>query len=308
VRFAIVNYELEHYLASLESALSELAPSQRAELVLHVKKRIEDMQANQGQADLKTVLQSYGEPFEVAERLVAERGIDTNFRRRFSWSPWRWALSGLVTVITVGIISILFLIKTFTPFFEIDEQEQRLRMFGGAIDIPFESKTMHDYIEARRGGQQFNGNLDTVASGITHIKVQTTSGSHDFAMSNQPSLSWDCRGRGDVVSEDVTLDSSQVVISFKEFAEVDCSWLIPSELELEIKHDHGLVVLREPTLNVDLSMSDGKVMIKPASDSSYDFDLQISNGMVDPKFRSRDGRADYLIKVRVINGMISSLD
>ena len=69
------NPKLENYLLQLDKCLSQIAISERAEIISEIKSHVEDAMENNPERNMSEILGGFGEPEIAANRYLTERGL-----------------------------------------------------------------------------------------------------------------------------------------------------------------------------------------------------------------------------------------
>ncbi|MES2200721.1 MAG: NINE protein, partial [candidate division FCPU426 bacterium] len=85
---------IEAYLDRLDRALEPMPASGRAEIVSEIKSHLLDAKRKSPRRSMQSILDSFGDPKQVAERYLAERGLSSEDPNR---SPKDWVLTAVLS-------------------------------------------------------------------------------------------------------------------------------------------------------------------------------------------------------------------
>jgi hypothetical protein len=119
-----------------------------------------DAQEKTPDISMKSILASLGEPETVANRYLLERGLKVSKAPRTPMA--KWLTIGFLGTLSISVLFLTVLLWKFTPILSIDDENDRVIILGGLIDI--------------------NGNSGKVSIGSTlknhdHTHSTTTDGS-----------------------------------------------------------------------------------------------------------------------------------
>ena len=127
----VTDNKLEHYLGKLEKGLGATPVSERAEIITEIKSHILDAQAKNPARKLDDILVAIGEPEQVANRYLIERGLKPI--KAPTHPIFKWLIIGFLGTFAIITLFIVVLIWKFTPIIKV--QDDRVTMLGGAIDV-----------------------------------------------------------------------------------------------------------------------------------------------------------------------------
>lgn len=132
--------KLEAYLYSLDKALEGIAVSEKAEIVTEIKSHILTALEKDATTSLETVLNSLGDPKQVASRYLVERGLKP-YKYKLPWTPIvKWLVIGFLGTLIIVISSSALVVWKLHPTFIFDGREGNIEMLNGAIKVHFDTK------------------------------------------------------------------------------------------------------------------------------------------------------------------------
>ena len=140
--------QLEMYLRDLEKAMGQIPVAERSDIILELNTHITET-FEQGEKSLDEILRALGSPEQVANRYLLERGLEAiEIKKGPSLLKW-----GCLIVSAFCFLIILGFFLTFRscvkqlstsskveihgngPIVEVDEDDERVRVLGGLIDV-----------------------------------------------------------------------------------------------------------------------------------------------------------------------------
>jgi hypothetical protein len=310
---------IEYYLQDLEQHLRPLSLSQRAEIVTEIKSHIHDSLAKDPQKKLESVLQDLGAPKDVAGRYLSTKGIAPVTQASRSWlRVVGWSVAGLFAFC---VVSVLFLLYMFSPLIQVDGASGSVRMLGGLINISgvedleqmgVDTTGLEDIniagfgLDDLDGHEKQSGGEHLLPAGEpTKISIPFANAKIEIEPAAKDALTWDCKTAGPQ-SPELQIKDNEVELNLTALAAAKCKVQVPAAHDLQIHGQNGIIEVSEPSQNLDLSLSNGKVAILPKGATAYDFDVNVVNGRADKFLRSDDKQA-LRVKVNVINGVVKKL-
>jgi hypothetical protein len=310
------NQQLENYLNRLDKALSGLNISDRAEIITEIKSHVMDSRESNPDQSLDSILESLGQPENVANRYLLERGV------RPVKSPmhpfFKWAVIGVLGTMTIFFGFVLILIFSFSPLIEVDEKNQRVRVLGGLIDVDEQAGYVSiggaQHIFDEESDFAIVGEIDTIGvKSLKELEVDFTNGKMNFETTASNNLTWNCRASASTDSPKNSADPASALTRTGDMAQLNlnkyrgakCDIGVPKGINLVVKGGNGKIDIEKPGFNLDLNLGNGKVDIEPDPLLKYAFDTQVTNGVLD-KFLSSPDKDALKIKVTLVNGKISN--
>jgi hypothetical protein len=295
---------LEAYLNHLNKSLGPISLSERSDIITEIKSHVLDAMEKDPSRSLENLLQSLGEPEQVANRYLLERGLKP------SKPPKRpmlqWLVIGAVSTFALVLLFVTIMVLKFTPLIEVNEKEERVRLLGGLIDVNGTSGTLkmgESLLNFDEGGHEFSGERLLKKSGL--IEIPFSNGKVELQTSDSQQVSWKCKsfGLGHEQTK-ITDDGPALVLDFSGVKGVKCNIRVPAESRVSIRGSNGKVSVEEPKYHLDLKLDNGSVDIEPKSDTEYAYVTKVVNGHID-QFESSAAKTAYKISVDLVNGKIS---
>lgn len=315
---------LEHYLSQLDRELQALPTGQRAEIITEIRSHILEAGEKDPAKSIQSLISDMGTPREVAERYLQQKGVKY-------WAPsparnWlRIFALGVAGLMAFAIASTVFMIWYFSPLIHVDEAKGRVTLLGGLIDVNEETDTVkiggmtvngsmkNGHLELRSGDDpghdmQINlGGKSVTASGeedvknISLLKIPFNTARLALVVEGS-TFKWDCKSIGAALAP-VSVDAGVMTFNLDKMDMAKCDLYIPVALKTQIRGINGALEIENPSADMDIKVTNGKVNIKPARSKVYDFQVSVLNGMHDEFPRSDDKQA-VKVKVDLVNGVV----
>lgn len=129
--------KLENYLYSLDKALEGIAVSEKAEIITEIKSHVLSALEKNPSANLEAVLNSLGEPKQVASRYLLERDLKPH-KYKLPLNPIvKWLVIGFLGTLMIVILSGSLLVWKLNPSFNFDGKTGNIEMLHGAVQIHY---------------------------------------------------------------------------------------------------------------------------------------------------------------------------
>jgi hypothetical protein len=295
------NTQLENYLVRLERSLGPIPISDKAEIITEIKSHVLDAQES-GDTSLSDILSSLGEPEQVANRYLLERGLEP--LKAPKHPIVKWLVIGFLGTFAMSIFTLFILIWQFSPIVKVDEENGRVQILGGLIDINEKGGKVE--IGNLKGDfklslSEVSGHKDLDKNNLTKVLITASNSEIVVNTSDSREFRYDCDISGE--SEIKTLNDT-LVVDFSKGSNADCKFKIPKEIDLSIESLNGEISLVELENNITLSLLNGDVVFKEKSDTDYNFDLKLTNGN-SRQFKNSDNKNAFQINMNIQNGSIN---
>lgn len=204
-----------------------------------------------------------------------------------------------MSVVVVSFFLLIGLIFTFmSPVFEFNEKG--MAFFGGRFQINnglnMDIITGQNSISIRKNKtQNEQGRINT--QDINKLLVTVNNGHLILNNSPSPDLIWEC-----LEPVQHTYQDQNLILNLNKNNQ--CHIHLPSKLGYKFEVQNGLIQIHDPKYNLELELDKGQVQLKPDELISYKIDVDVAHGVAEV-FESETQNFEYLIKIRVNQGMIS---
>jgi hypothetical protein len=301
-----MNPKIESYLAILERSLKQLPVSDRAEIVTEIKSHVLSAVERDPNATVDSVLQALGEPETVANRYLAERG--QSFVKPSISPIVKWLVVGFLGTFALLLVFAGAVLYRFSPLIKVDNKDH-VTLLGGAIDIDgAEIKGGHGSWSFSSGsggfggGHQVTGRAAVLAENGS-LLIQAKNGKIHVQNSDDASLRWDCRIDKGKPDPAVHYQEKAMVLDLTYASGILCDLFVPAKHALKLQMENGKIFVEKPKYGLDVSLTNGKILIQPDPALAYRYDVRVERGVTDEFTSSR--RADAIfIKAFVENGQM----
>lgn len=295
------NTELEIYLAKLAKGLGPISVSEKAEIITEIKSHVMDAMDSTDRP-LSEILSGLGEPEQVANRYLLERGLTP--QRAPKHPMVKWLVIGLLGTTSLVLLSGVILLWKFTPLIKVDEEKGQVKILGGLIDIDESAgvvkvagmvKSDWELEESFSGRKEISSDIKMISMDFSNADLEVKNG-----VSGE--IQYDCKLNGKV--KDFLKDSS-LAFNFKETSGAKCIFSVPKDVNLEVNAQNGKFKFDELGNNLVFSGVNGKVKFRPDTVLNYKYQLALVNGKMD-HFESSDDLNAYNVKISLMNGKIKN--
>jgi hypothetical protein len=294
--------QLESYLSALDKALGPIATSERAEIVTEIKSHVVDAQERGGQ-NLEAVLASLGEPEQVANRYLIERGLKP--AKTSKRSVVKWLVIGGLGMFGLSCFFVLALIWHFSPLISVDEKSDQVKLLGGMVDVN------GDQVKIKVGGMTFDGDdegqggkfmgAQSVPQG-SKVNLNFNSGKFRITGSNDRMLKWDCKAAPIINTPERGVQGSYDF----NFTHAKCDVVVPAGVSVTASGTNGKIDVEKLKSNLSVRLANGSIGFRPDSSVKYKYSFDVLNGARD-NFESSDDPGAYKIEISMTNGKIAKL-
>lgn len=292
---------LESYLQNLDRNLNQINVSEKAEIITEMRSHVLESLEQDPTTNMKTVLDRLGEPEQVANRYLIERGLP--LRKKSKGSVVKWLSIGFMGTFALSLLFFCILAWKFTPFIEVDEQKGKVQLLGGLINIngnmsessSFKFEYSDDDYEVQKKGVE---SIDVTTTKLLDFNLKN--GNIKFSQSEGNSFSYKCSYQGEM---NISKLNEKLLVQFEDGISAHCKFYIPADIDVDIDIKNGNVEVYEIKNNVNLVGKNVNVKYVPEHNSWYRYNLSVKNGSI-AKFNNSEDLNAYKIKINIKNGRI----
>lgn len=296
---------LEQYLTALDKALGQIPVSDRSDIITEIRSHILEALERDPSQETGKLLEALGEPQNVANRYLLERGIKPG---RPSRTPIiKWLITGFVGTFGLILLFILTLIWKFTPILKVDQKAGKVVFLGGMVEVndPEGSIKIGD---ASFMGDQHNMNIQKGSVVLNSKKIQMihipfSNGKIKLSPSATTELKWKCKLRGPQDLELKQEDGKTFRLNLDKSPAVSCDIELPGQIETKLEGANGKIDVEHPQTRLDIRLNNGKIGIKPDAAKEYHYETHIVNGYA-KGLESSDKKDAIVIKMTLTNGVV----
>lgn len=302
------NQILNDYLFKVEKALTKLSPTERAKIILEAEEQINQNIVNQPDKKIDEILKSLGEPHHFANHILIGKNLPI-YRPKKEFVFLKWFTILFIGGLSVTFIAIFIMVKNFTPLIQVDDENQRVQIFGGLIDIDGKGGKVKNGAQVTFTDSQyendFEGSINVNPEEVNEIAINFTSAKLTIDNSDSAKLSWDCKLEK-VPGDDFVEEARDLVeINLNSTGGADCVFKIPEGIELTIEGEDSGISIFEPQYDLFLEIENGQVYLEPSPETLYKYQFNVTNGSTANINSSNDENA-YEISIKIENGAITT--
>lgn len=296
--------KLEQYLSELEDKLNDFPPSLRSKIVQENYQHILESKEKFPEKSLIDILDDLGPAEQVANHYRLDSGFKTFKKKTHPFLKWFSIFFFGSTAFFVLMISLL--VWKFTPIAKIDDENQRVILLGGLIDINGTSGKIkffdqYQFVE-NKFSNQFDGAFE-LNQDVNEIIVNFDSGILNFNTSKTKKASWNCKLQIPPGKDIVSILPNALEINLESYGGGSCDIEVPVDATITVTGKDAQVNVEEPEFDVFVEFDNGAINFSPNPEVEYNYDIRLENGSAD-EFRSSDKPNAYEVKLYLENGTV----
>lgn len=302
----MINHELENYLSRLEQCLGPISISEKAEIVTEIKSHVLDAIENDETKTVSQILASLGEPEQVANKYLLERGLEPQRPPRHPIVKWLTiGFLGTFTIIAAATVTLLW---SFTPLIKVDEEKGRVQILGGLIDVNEDNSSVNigGSFTIGKDKNNLSGEEDFSEQDIEEVKVAFSNGKFSVQNTNENKFIFECEVDEDITQVKPQKEAKSLTFNLSEIADSDCDLELPSKIKLVMDGKNGKIRMKKLKNHISINMMNGRIGFSQDPNSLYSYQNSVMNGKMDT-FPSSNSKDAYQIKLSLMNGKIRKL-
>ncbi len=289
--------EINSYLKEIEKFLSDLPVLARNKITSDLNQKILDDQSLLDESPLK-----------IANQARVQAGYPAFLKPVKKGSFGKAILKTFAFMFICFLIFIGFLVWKFTPVFKIDEENQRVTILGGLIDIDGKSGKfiIADDVHFTESGHNndFSGTILSKTA-TTEIILNFNAGKFHLKNSETEEFTFECKLSTPPTESSIVESSNEIKLDLSSFESSSCDLLIPKNAKVIIKGDTGAVEASLPHFDLNLELDRGNLKLEQDTDRSYYFDLNVETGNIDTFNGTSAEKAEHKIITKIKTGNIN---
>lgn len=200
-----------------------------------------------------------------------------------------------------------FLMWKFSPLLKIDEENQKITILGGLIDIDGEAGRFIIGDEVHFTVSNYTNDLtgSIEAKEIQSVVLAFESGSFDIEANETNEITFECKLSSPPTADMLQENIESVEINFEDLDGSNCTFKIPQNIKFIAKGQTANFELNRPIFDIDLEFATGNVNISPNAQRTYFYDLNVATGNISDFESSPNNTAEHSIRVKLDTGNIS---
>lgn len=299
--------QLSNYLDKLDKSLGQISASDRADIIVEIKSHINEAQSRHPEQTVTDIIASLGEAESVGNKYILERGLKPVKPPRAGGTIMKWLVIGFLGTMALFLLSIALLIWKFTPIIAVDDQNQKVTILGGLINIDGNAGKFQ-VGNATMTGDPSGHIVITGARTLTpgsQITVPFKNGEVDVKTTTDSVMTWSCALLSNQ-SPNVEEKPGDLTVDFTGSNDTKCELGIPVGSRLSLSGGKGRVTMNQPEFDVDVKLGSGKVELQPKENIKYQYDLKVKTGKIE-RFESMQP-AKYKVNVEISSGKIGRVE
>ena len=286
------------YLIRVESYLTDLEVTQRSKILIEANQEISQM-------ELVELLP----PLEFANEKRAEHGfIVYRAKKKVSLLSLFFKFSLIMLLIVVSSIGVL--IWNFTPILKVDEENNRIVLLGGLIDIDGKAGKMKVFDDYHFSDDSFTNDFQAsiaLDNEKEEVILNFNSGSFHLKNSSDENFSLDCKLANPPTQDIISQKDDLVQIDFTKIDGLNCALSIPHDKKITIEGKQASIKVPSPEYNLYIELENGKVYLTPEQEIDYTYNLSIENKSPNNyigDFKSSEADVSFEIRINLQSGAI----
>ncbi|MEX1100260.1 MAG: hypothetical protein WEB87_07530, partial [Bacteriovoracaceae bacterium] len=258
------NDQLELYLYELEKSLKDFSPSSRAKIILENHTHINEAKEKFPDKSLSAILDDLGPAQTVANHYRLDSGFKTYKPKKHPFLKWM-----SITIMGSFALFLIFaglLVWKFTPLAKFDEENQRMILLGGLIDINGTSGKIkvfdqYQFVE-NRFSNQFDGAFELTPD-MNEIIVNFESGILNFKTTTSRKASWNCKLQIPPGKDIISMPPNALEINLEAYGGGSCDIEIPVDATLTAFGKDAQITLLDPLFDLFVEFENGSINFSP---------------------------------------------
>jgi hypothetical protein len=284
------------YIKAIEKNLNDLSLVDKSRIINEIHQEITNNPALMNDA-----------PLVMANQKREAMGF-TKFDPAKQTSVFRFMMKSFGVLMIAFILIIGLLVWKFTPLLRVDEENNRITILGGLIDIDAKAgkfKIGNDYhFSEPKYKNDFQAKFPV---GKQDIIFEFESGKFKLTTSETNELVVNCKLATLPKPKMVSQTQSEIKVDFAGIKGSSCDLEVPENANISLVGDAASLTVNSPKFNLDALIDNGTVGIQPIREINYQYDLSVVNGITG-NFDITQGAGTYKISVKMQNGSIIHLE
>lgn len=284
------------YIKAIEKNLSDLSLVDRSKIINDIHQEISTNPALMNDA-----------PLVMANQKREAMGF-TKFDPAKQTSIFRFMMKGFGIMMIVFIMIIGILVWKFTPLLKVDEENNRITILGGLIDIDAKAGKFKIGDEYHFSEPKYKNDFQAkFPIDKQEINFEFESGKFKLTTSDTNELVVNCKLATLPKPKMVSQTLNEIRVDFTGIKGSSCDLEVPKNANISLIGDAASVTVNLPEFNLAAQIDNGTVGILPVQEINYQYDLSVVNGITG-NFDVTQGAGTYKISVEMKNGSIVHLE
>jgi hypothetical protein len=280
------------YLKLAETYLEDLPVMEKSKILSLIHNEI-----------INTETSDLDEPIIIVNKKRVELGhYPYKYKQKPSFLRFFLKLSAIMTIFVFTLIGIV--IWKFTPLFHVDEEQNRVIILGGLIDIDgkagrFKVGNNYQFTEAKYEND-FQGSFD-LDEEKEEVVIKFTSGSFKLSTATNNEIQINCKLETPPQQDMIVQSQDVVEVDFTKMKGSSCSVSVPADKKITLEGIDSNIEVTEPEFNLYVDIKNGNLQFIPAPEIDYNFSVEVENGYKGD-FPTTTASDAFEIKLNIENG------
>jgi hypothetical protein len=261
----------EIYLRDVEKLLRNYPVTDKGQIIVEIGEYLEN-EANQSGLDISRICQKYKDKIVLINLFLAKKNL---ILLKPKGNTGRNVLLGFLTLIIIGVISILLLVKSFLPIFKIDDVTGNITLFGGEVTL--NKMDQKGFFKDIKSDLKIKLEGDIPLGDFEKLNIISGNSLLNIEGNEVDKIQYTCntdKANPDMVAID------KKILSFKLSTNMKCNIKLPKNLIFNIQIENGLVNLKNIEQNFSLNVENGLVKWGPQNFAKYQLNSEVKAGAV----------------------------
>ena len=295
--------DLDKFLKIAEEYMTHLSLDDRVQVINDIKNEVTESSEVKS-VRVQDVLKTYPNHLDLINRHLVQRGLP-RAKNRKKRNIIKVILLSMVIIALVLTLSVLLLLKSFTPIFEFNENDGTITYFGDRFvfepdDSSFFNHTrLRDYKDSVREVKH-TGKLETI--GVRELVLNGVNS--DLAIRQHPHSSVDYKCESNVQPRDM-VERVEDVYTLRLPDASQCMFFVPVDLTITGKFKNGFVNLRDLKQDINITLESGHVSWKQVEQQMFSISIDASRNKIEGDLNGFEKQAPYQAIFQLGSGSIN---
>jgi hypothetical protein len=297
------NKVLDSFLLTIEEMVDYIPIDIRVAVINDIKKEIKDS-AEAKSVSINEVLKTYGSTLELINRHLKQRNLPKakNKKKR---NIIKIVLLSMFIITLVLVLSVLLLLKSFTPIFEFSENDGTITFFGDRLVFEPDDGSFFNHTRLRDQKDlirqvKHTGKLETI--GISKIKFYGENSDLAFRVHEFTSVDYKCES--DTQPKDmVEKVNEEYILKLPNASQ--CMFNVPIDITLEGEFKKGFINLRNIKQDVFFDIKAGHISWKQEEQKLFSVKIDGSRNKIDGDLNGFEDNGLYRAEFKLGEGSIN---
>lgn len=293
---------LENYLSDLEGYLLHLPIMKRYEILNEAREHALNLQ-DQKAGSLQDVFCSLSDRTALINHFLIKHNLPTVTKKKQPF--WRYVLLTMISLIVLGTLAIIILIKSMMPLFDFNDEDGTLTLFGGKFVFEKDDNTYFNSRQNKTNKWKTGYSVDLKGSVPSYgvSKIFINSQNVDFAIrSKKDVFEYNCRTDNSKMDA-LKRDADQLTLDLPPNAQ--CMIYVPEEVPFIATFKNGLVNIKDLKQSFKLELNNGTISWKQEDADKFNLNTEFQRAVIQgDKSLFQNKGALYKVDFVMDNGLL----